>query len=370
MNFLQDPSGDDPSVITRIPGLAAEGPTAFGTFLNAMSAFLLDPVRVRRGLALLNDRMWMLADREARPGLTRERLLSALAQRRPDRDDDMRVAADSLLSRVLTEVENEHGFEVEAPRRRAVTLSDLVLNDPFREDLITKGRTWKDPSVNPTHGEFTHRLQWCAAMLAEPDMVGALGWLTCFVRIGTYTDRDPVDGQRFGLWDALVDRNSYTPGAAGPTPYNSRNELDLRSPENLQAWLLALDKRMEGSDIRFLATFIQARDEKRREEERTGVPYMPPDRIVPGGVPLLPPGRLRLSTWDQWSRVLFQNRTSIQLSTVEKAVLARAWFRLTTLQDGSPLYPIMVVDGVDQPPRTGPDLVDAYRSLGLNDDGL
>jgi Family of unknown function (DUF5636) len=370
MAFLDNGSGDAPDVVTRIPGLIAVRNTPFGNFLNAFSAFLLEPALVQTGLVAIEERMWVLAQSK-RPGatvLTREILAGAMAQRSVDRGP-LSVVADQLLSEVLTLIENEHGFEVVAPRRRAVTLSGLVLNDPFRNELIAEARTWKDPSVNPAHGEFTHRLQWCAAMLAMPALPVAVDWHACFVAIGAWADADLFDGSRFGLWDAIVDRNAFNV-ADPPTPYDSRNAQDFRSPENLQAWLLAPERRLAANRMVSLATFINARNTKRVDEETDGVPYISPDAPVdPDDLEPRRPGEFRQSTWDKWSRVLFQNRRADQLNWAEKATLARAWNRLTMLQDGEPRYPIMVVVAADQVPAAGPDLVDAYESLGLQANG-
>lgn len=372
MDFLDDVSGDTPSVVTRIPGLIAQRGTAFGDFLNNFSRFLLDPVRVRAGLRAINAAMWNKAqlNRALAPmaNLTEDSLAIALADRNDNRGGLAPIAR-RLLSVVLTDIENAHGFDVPAPRHRAVTLSDLVDNDMFRDELISPSRTWKDPSVPTSHGEFTHRLQWCAAML---EMGAGVDWFTFYGQCGGWADDDLLRGGRFGLWDALVDRNIQ--GSKGsPTPYDSRGADDLRSPENMQAWLLVQANREPRSDIRLLASFIHGRNEKRKQEDRDDVPYIPLSTPTNGAVVPLPLGTFRQNTWDKWSRMLFQGRHTIQLSAAEKGVLARAWYRLIELTFGDRLrYPIIEVRAADVAiPAVAPptDLSAAYVSLGLDANG-
>ena len=43
----------------------------------------------------------------------------------------------------------------------------------FNKNLVSKHH-WKDPGVNPSHGEFTHQIQWWAIVMAK-DTIGLTG---------------------------------------------------------------------------------------------------------------------------------------------------------------------------------------------------
>ncbi|MFN0085728.1 MAG: LirA/MavJ family T4SS effector [Blastocatellia bacterium] len=379
--FLDDSSGDVPPVVDRIPGLVAERGTDFGAFLNRFSKFLLDETAVKQGLEKINLKMLALvAGRQAQFNrdnpdfpvppdemVTPENLATTLAQLKIYRGD-LDGFMDHVLSDVLTEIENDHGFGVPGTRKRAVTLSGLVGNDLFRGELIGKGLTWKDPSVNPTHGEFTHRLQWCAGMLELTAAVPKEYWLEAFKKIGGFVDQDnfidPWNGIGFGLWDALVDRNPF--GVVYNkkfTPYDTQTAADLRSPENLQAWLVKADHLQPASSIRILATFIKARQEKR--VKFGGAEYLSASMSLPGTA-----GSKK--KWESWAHVLFPDKNFTfldELSANEKATIARAWYRLSQLEKGQPRNPIMVILNIDKAANADPALKAAYQSLGLNDDG-
>ena len=132
--------------------------------------------------------------------------------------------------------------------------------DQFRQQLQEK-RPFKDPTIGPDHGEFTHRIQWyligVAGIVRNPAEVykhiGLVAWQgSVFVKDGA---------NNFGLWDALCDRQP--PGAPGlptPFPFYKMNATDFRCPEALLTWLI---QPSQLRDYPLLSSFLKARKEKR-----------------------------------------------------------------------------------------------------------
>jgi len=164
-------------------------------------------------------------------------------------------AFSKLLTDELSQIEQDAGFtmaEDEDGHPKAAMILPLGAV-PFRT-LLENKRTFKDPTIGPDHGEYTHRLQWALIILgkiipnpaATYEMIGKVPW--------------PVSAN-FGLWDALVDRQP--PGAPNlpqPFPFYKRDALDFRTPEALLTWL-CLPPQQEAYPL--VAGFLKGRKEKR-----------------------------------------------------------------------------------------------------------
>jgi hypothetical protein len=355
------------TVVQRIPNLGASA-AAFKAFLEGLSTFL-QPAFTGDNLQWTSDfgKGLVELEKEIRAAaliqssavfgkpMTLEALAKALGEA-PPRNAMTKKAVSGLLSGVLTKIENTY---MRAPsvrgRTRATTLTGFVKPGDFRTQLIGRRRTWKDSSVPPTHGEFTHRIQWCAAMALAKSGT----WSINYLMTGQYEDEqafgfepDRKNWLTFGLWDAIVDRNPFE--SDFQVPYLSAGKYDFRGPENLQIWLVTTDaNRAVASPVRLLATFLSARAEKRLDKPPT-VSAAAPNR----------------AEWNVWCRRLLGNDVKLDdLSVEQKGVLARAWIRLTTLdKDQQPINPILVIEPQDEEaPRVHPSyrLKVAYQSLGL-----
>jgi len=354
------------TVLQRIPDLAGSQ-DSFKQFLEGLSTFL-QPGFVGDDLQWTSDfgKGLVAVETELRAAaiiqstsvfgkpMTLDELAAALEGTQP-RDANIKRAVGGLLSGVLTKIENTF---MRAPgiraRTRATTLTGFVKPSDFRTELIKRGRTWKDSSVPWTHGEFTHRIQWCAAMA----VVNNPTWGIDYLMIGQYEDAqgfgfggDPKNWLVFGLWDAIVDRNPYE--EAYQVPYLSASKYDFRGPENLQRWLLTDENLAAGSRVRLMASFLRSRAVKRNANPPTVSTVLP-----------------NPAQWDVWCRRLFGNNVKrADLSVEQKGVLARAWIRLTRLDNGGqPINPILVIEPADsEAPRVQPSyaLKVAYKSVGL-----
>ncbi len=164
-------------------------------------------------------------------------------------------AFSKLLTAELTEIEQGAGFKLfmdENGHQKAEMIMPLQA-DRFRAQ-IQDGRPFKDPTIGPDHGEYTHRLQWALIVIAgivnDP--------------IGVYKQIGKVAWSKsssFGLWDALVDRQP--PGAPGlplQFPFYKNDAYDFRTPEALLTWLC---EDSQQTRYPLLAGFLKARKEKR-----------------------------------------------------------------------------------------------------------
>ena len=127
-------------------------------------------------------------------------------------------AFSKLLTGELSKIEQDAGFNMagdEDGHPKALMIMPLGANQ-FRA-LIENKRTFKDPTIGPDHGEYTHRVQWAliilGAIILETakvyEMIGKVVW--------------PVS-ENFGLWDALVDRQPIgAPGLPQPFPFYKRD---------------------------------------------------------------------------------------------------------------------------------------------------
>ena len=138
--------------------------------------------------------------------------------------------------------------------------------DQFRQQLAAR-RPFKDPTIGPDHGEYTHRLQWYviaeAGILSNPpatvyEFIGYVPWHGSKLTALTKTSDGAAS---FGLWDALCDRQP--PGAKGlptPFPFYKKDDMDFRCPEALLTWLC---QPAQQHRYPLLAPFLRARKEKR-----------------------------------------------------------------------------------------------------------
>jgi hypothetical protein len=157
-----------------------------------------------------------------------------------------------LLTGALEEVEKEYGFEACGP---PVTLTGGLDGDIFANQLIRKGRRWKDVGVPGSHGEHTHRIQWYVA-----GRVFGKKTLEVYMHIGKwFWKRDGATPKYLALWDALFDR------AGGITnPFAPFNDTDFRSPETFCKWIL-LPKNEKTFPL--VRAYLEARFAKRRNPD-------------------------------------------------------------------------------------------------------
>jgi hypothetical protein len=163
----------------------------------------------------------------------------------------------------LTEKERQWGFTLFADQfgtPKAQMIMPLKA-DQFREQLTEK-QPFKDPTIGPDHGEYTHRLQWYliaeGAGFKEPAAevykhIGMVPWQ------GSVYTKDGANN--FGLWDTLCDRQPIgAPGLPTPFPFYKADNLDFRCPEALLTWLC---QPAQLQTYPLVASFLKARKEKR-----------------------------------------------------------------------------------------------------------
>lgn len=164
-----------------------------------------------------------------------------------------------LLTGALGAIERRAGFVVHEGERGhqpyKVMLMFPIDSKGFMANMRA-GRHWKD-TVNPDHGEYTHRLQWCllikAAVVKNP--------LKVFQHLGGLASWPDGSGRTFHVWDAFFDRVPPGTNGFGPQwPFYAEHAEDFRSPERLLAWL-CLDEQQKAYPL--VAGFLKARREKR-----------------------------------------------------------------------------------------------------------
>jgi hypothetical protein len=156
-----------------------------------------------------------------------------------------------LLTGALEEVEQEYGFHQCGD---PVTLTGALDGEVFSNQLIQKGKRWKDVGVPGSHGEHTHRIQWFVA-----GRVLGKETLKVYKHIGRWFWQRPAVPNYLSLWDALFDR------AGGNTnPFAPFNDTDFRSPEKLCQWIL-LEKNKERFPL--LRAYLEARFAKRKSTD-------------------------------------------------------------------------------------------------------
>ena len=169
-----------------------------------------------------------------------------------------RYRAPELFQHVLTAVlkanEKRLGFQ------SAATYLGYVQPEEFRQRL-KQGMQFKDPTVPGGHGEFTHRIQWylITKELEPPEE----GWVDFYKWIGSVKHTKPVEGDEedwgeLGLWDLVVDRNK-SGRESDDVPYNTDEDTDFRSPENLHQYIM---EKLPAT-CPLLSSLISRRDFKR-----------------------------------------------------------------------------------------------------------
>ncbi|MEM7685636.1 MAG: LirA/MavJ family T4SS effector [Pseudomonadota bacterium] len=162
-----------------------------------------------------------------------------------------------LLTKALGKFEGVHGFTVPD---KLPTFAGFVYGNVFKE-TIGNGMHFKDIGAGQTHGEFTHRIQWYAAVNAgalqtvEKNEAGRVykaiaRWLN-----KRRTTAEGARGPLIQLWTYLFDMNATSADEGGGLEVS-----DLRSPENFHNWLTG------GADPDFcplLRAFLRNRKEKR-----------------------------------------------------------------------------------------------------------
>lgn len=193
---------------------------------------------------------WIQQAREQFDDWDRRLKLSNLGAK-PNKDS----AFSKLVSDELTDIEQGAGFTLfmDKSGHQKVEMIMPLQADRFRSQ-ITEGRQFKDPTIGPDHGEYTHRLQWALIVLAGI----VKNPVAAYKQIGLSVWQV---SSNFGLWDALVDRQP--PGAPGlpqPFPFYKRNAHDFRTPEALLTWM---GKPNQLQHFPLLAGFLASRKAKR-----------------------------------------------------------------------------------------------------------
>ncbi|WNG57852.1 hypothetical protein F0U59_26165 [Archangium gephyra] len=176
-----------------------------------------------------------------------------------------------LLSSTLTRFEQEQGgfnvvrddkwWELTKKERARLYLS-FVRADRFRH-LLTTGYHWKDPTVSPGHGEFTHRLQWYAlvagGVLDKNTAVPVMRKCGLYVRDNPPANKKGVKVPTTDLWEVLFDRDSSDQPNSNFLYPSVDSDLDFRNPNNLNTFL------RENASLPFLSSFLTARYNKRQK---------------------------------------------------------------------------------------------------------
>lgn len=186
--------------------------------------------------------------------------------------DMKRACFKKVVTRTLTTLEIDHGFQLSGSLLdpRVQYYLGAMEEDAFRRQIRDGRPPGKDPFVDPGHGEYTHRLQWCALM--SP---GGIGWsqqgkvVSVYRAIGNYAAPEgSYYGFQWGLWDALCDRDN---GTAAIIPFKAAGELlDFRCPNNLNTFI-----REHGNDhgLKYLQAFAVGRYDKRTASREGGLEY-------------------------------------------------------------------------------------------------
>jgi hypothetical protein len=166
------------------------------------------------------------------------------------------AAYSKLITEVLTEIELGAGFSMYQDMHGHPKVPMIMpLKAPQFRGLLTAKRPFKDPTIGPDHGEYTHRVQWALIVLGNVVNAPAL----VYQRIGEVPWTVSSD---FGLWDALVDRQPVgAPSLPQPFPFYKRNDHDFRTPEALLTWLCSPAQQ---SSYPLLAGFLKSRKDKRQ----------------------------------------------------------------------------------------------------------
>lgn len=233
----------------------------FSDYAN-LGAFLSTPAnraRIRNALAELESDMvaqiggtWWWSDpkRKATDHFQKQKQAHVGKQPAPV-DADFR----KLLTKALDDFERKHGFVV--PEKPPV-FAGFVFGNVFK-DTIKNRMHFKDVGAGVKHGEFSHRIQWYAAVKAgalvsvDKEDAGSV-----YGAIHRWLNKSPGGaGRLLHLWDYLFDMQKSLL-IEGET----LDDDDFRSPENLNTWLTG---DAEPDFCPLLRSFLRARRQKRED---------------------------------------------------------------------------------------------------------
>ncbi|RKH74470.1 LirA/MavJ family T4SS effector [Corallococcus aberystwythensis] len=205
----------------------------------------------------------------------REKMTAALAALDADMANQARLGPKHVLTTVLTNFEEARGFSVvtdNSGRKRGQLYLSFLPPELFLAQLRA-GYHWKDPTVSPEHGEFTHRLQWYLLIHA-----GVLGQGVAARDVmdvcGRYQRTKPPlnalnrESERTDLWEMLFDRDTKDGANSFLYPL-ADSDGDFRNPNNLNRYLRGVSSQ---DDLRLpparrhaplLQDFLKARFTKR-----------------------------------------------------------------------------------------------------------
>lgn len=159
-----------------------------------------------------------------------------------------------LLTKALDKFERSHGFVVPA---KLPIFAGFVFGNVFK-DTIKNRMHFKDIGAGANHGEFTHRIQWYAAVKA-----GALVTVdkedagTVYGAIHRWLNKSPGKGGRLlQLWNYIFDMQPPLVGIG-----ETLTKDDFRAPENFNLWLTG---DAEPDFCPLLRSFLRARMTKRQ----------------------------------------------------------------------------------------------------------
>ena len=178
---------------------------------------------------------------EGQPQLDDKKSIGDAVARLKDHKQKLPGYLQHVLTTVLSKHESDLGFKLfgEGENLAAATYTGFVEPEEFRQRLMD-GMQFKDPTVPGGHGEFTHRIQWYLITNNLKEPPGK--WVEFYKWIGTVRHTQAVQGDKpawkdQGLWDVPVDRNQK--GSARKNgPYDTGENSDFRSPENLHDYIL------------------------------------------------------------------------------------------------------------------------------------
>jgi Family of unknown function (DUF5636) len=157
-----------------------------------------------------------------------------------------------LLSGSLDEFEKQHGFVVVG--ERLPNYVGFIWGNVFKEAL-SQGQHWKDVGAEEIHGEYTHRLQWYLVISAGViKTVPTNQEATVYKSIAKWQRATNEEtGVQRRLWSLLFDlvKSDNKIG---------KDNLDFRSPENLNLWLTGEE---DPAVYPVLRSFLRARKAKR-----------------------------------------------------------------------------------------------------------
>jgi hypothetical protein len=200
------------------------------------------------------------SDLKALKKLEKDQLISQLTKRPENKPSYLK----HLVSSCMTDMEVAHRFTVSGNRwtQSAQYYLSVVAADKFREQIKAGRPAAKDPYVDVGHGEYTHRLQWCAVMAASDacDLRLKNHVITVYRAVGKYAaPKGKYYGFRWGLWDALCDRDG---GTVDLIPFKAEGNTDFRCPNCLNGWLRG---NGAGSGLPLLQAFLVGRLAKRQQ---------------------------------------------------------------------------------------------------------